>query len=153
MNIPVILTQDDPKLGKRGQVVKVSSGFAGNFLFPHGKALPATPGNLKKAQADKERADKAIAQEKALAQFAAQKIEQTPLVLKVLAGEEDKLYGAVTSLEIVKELAGLGITLDRKSIQLEEPLRRLGNYSVKVKLHPEIHTTLKIQVVKKKDNG
>jgi large subunit ribosomal protein L9 len=150
MNIEVVLTQDDEKLGKRGEVVKVSPGYAQNFLFPGGKAKLATPANLKSFEREKEKflKDKLDAKEKALE--LSQKLSKITLTMEVAVGEGDKLYGAVTSQELRQALLGKAICLEKRHIHLEEPIRKLGNYEVSVKLHPEVSALLKVLVTKKK---
>ena len=148
MDIQVVLTHDDPKLGRRGQVVKVSPGFAQNFLFPHKKAVPATPSNVKAFQNEKAQADKRESLEKAEAQVIAEKILALTLTLPVRTGDSDKLYGAVTSHEIQGRLASHGISLEKKDIHLAEPIKKLGSYEVLVKTHRDISAKLKLKVVK-----
>lgn len=148
MDIQVVLTNDDPKLGRRGQVVKVSPGFAQNFLFPHKKAVPATPANIKAYENEKAQADKREQLEKAEAQAIADKILALTLTLPVRTGDSDKLYGAVTSHEIHDRLASQGISLDKKNIHLSEPIKKLGTYEVLVKTHRDISAKLKLKVVK-----
>ena len=150
MDIEVVLTETDPKLGRRGQVVKVSSGYAQNFLIPHQKAMLATPANLKNFEAEKAQRLKQLAQAKAQAVALAKKISSVSLTLEVLVGESEKLFGAVTAQDIQQGLLGQGITIDKKDIQLEEPIKMLGAYTVPVKLHSEIHAQIKLWVVKKK---
>jgi len=150
VSVEVVLTQDDPKLGKRGDVLKVSSGYANNFLIPNYKAQLATPAVLKKMEALKTR--QAEAGEEALAQAKkeASRLESITLEIPRMTGEADKLYGAVTTQDIQVALAGLEIHLDRKHVYLEEPIRHLGSYEVLIKLHPEVKAKLKLLVVKKK---
>ena len=150
MDIQVVLTETDPKLGKRGEIVKVSSGFANNFLIPNKKAILATPANLKSFEAEKEREVKSNAQKLAAAQELAQKITKVSLTVEVAAGEGDKLYGAVTNQDIQRALESQGAAVDKKEIHLEEPIRKLGAYQVPLKLHPEVSVTVKLWVVKKK---
>ncbi|MBI3252555.1 MAG: 50S ribosomal protein L9 [Candidatus Omnitrophica bacterium] len=147
----VILTQDDPKLGRRGELIKVADGHARNYLVPRGKAVPATPSNLKRFNEEKSRRQKREAAEIAEARAVAEKLEKNPLSVEVLAGEGDKLFGAVTTQEIAQQLAAQGIKIDKKSIQLEEPIRKLGMHTVSVKLYPEVSAVLKLSVVKKKN--
>ncbi len=150
MNIEVVLLQDDAKLGKRGDVVKVSTGFAQNFLFPHQKAVAATPGNLKSFVQERERREKESAERLARAREIAQKLNDMSLTMEVSAGDGDKLYGAVNSQDIVEKLLSKNIRIERKDIHLEEPMRKLGDYQVPVKLHPQVSAKLKVTVVKKK---
>ena len=149
MDIQVVLTENDPKLGKRGQVVKVSAGFAQNFLFPHNKAKLATPANLRSFEQEKARTAKEEAERLAQAREQASRLTSARLRLEVPAGEGDKLFGSVTSQDIVEALAKQGIVLDRKKLHLEEPIKRLGNYHIPVKLHPEAIADLQLDVVKK----
>ena len=149
MDIEVVLTQDDSKLGKRGQVVKVSSGYATNFLFPHNKAKQATPANLKLFEAEKARLEKNSAERLAVANEVKAKLEKLSLVLEVLTGEGEKLYGAVTTQDVLQALQGKAMSIDKKDIYLAEPIRKLGNYEIVVKPHPTVSAKLKISVVKK----
>ena len=149
MDIQVVLTENDPKLGKRGQVVKVSSGFAQNFLIPHNKAKLATPANLKSFEQEKARTAKEEAERLAQAKEQAARLSSVQLRLEVSVGEGDKLFGSVTSQDIVDALSNQGIALDRKKLHLEEPIKRLGGYHLPVKLHPEVSADLKLEVVKK----
>ncbi len=151
MGIEVVLTESDPKLGQRGEVVKVSAGYAHNFLIPHKKAKLATPANLKSFEEEKAHYAKVAAQGKAHAEELAAKITALSLTLEVLVGEAEKLFGAVTAQDIQQGLLSHGIALDKKEIHLEEPIKKLGAYTVPVKLHPEIQAKLKLSVVKKKN--
>ena len=150
MNIEVVLTENDPKLGRRGEVIKVSSGYAQNFLIPHQKAKLATPSNLKSFNEEKARRARSDAETKAHAEEIAKKIEAISLTVEMLAGEGDKLFGAVTAQDIQETLLSQGIAVDKKGVHLEEPIKKLGAYTVTVKLHPEIQALLKLWVVKKK---
>ena len=150
MNIEVVLTENDPKLGKRGQVVKVSSGYAQNFLFPHKKAKPATPANLKGFEEQKAREAKEEAAAIQKARTLAEKISSASVTVEVLTGDGEKLYGAVTTQDIVETLSKQGIVLEKKDIHLEEPIKKLGAFQIPVKLHREVTVALKLWVVKKK---
>ena len=149
MDIEVVLTETDPKLGKRGEVVKVSSGYAENFLFPHHKAQPATLANLRAFEQEKARHLKEEAESLAKAKALAEKLGTANVRLEVQAGEGDKLFGAVTSADIVEALARQGIAVDRKKLHWGEPIKKLGTYEIPLKLHPEVHSALKIEIVKK----
>ena len=151
MDIEVVLTEADPKLGPRGQVIKVSAGYAHNFLIPHNKAKLATSANLKNFEDEKARRFKEQAQKKAHADELAVKISGSSLTIEVLVGEADKLFGAVTAQDIQQGLLSQGIAVEKKDIHLEEPLRKLGAYTVPVKLHPEVQAGLKLWVVRKKN--
>ncbi len=149
MDIQVVLTENDPKLGKRGQVIKVSSGYAQNYLFPHKKAQPATPAALKQYEAEKTKQLKGEAERLSQARAAAERLKAAPLRLELAAGEGEKLFGAVTAQHILDTLQAQGIRLDRKSIHLEEPIKKLGIHEVACRLHPEVSVTLRLEVVKK----
>ena len=151
MNIEVVLTENDPKLGKRGQVIKVSSGYAQNFLFPHKKAKPATAANLKSFEEQKARQTKEEAAVLEKAREQAAKITAASITIEVLTGEGEKLYGAVTAQDIAEALARQGIVLEKKDIHLEEPIKKLGAYQIPVKLHRDAPATLKLWVVGKKN--
>ena len=149
MDIEVVLTETDPKLGKRGQVIKVSPGYAQNFLFPNHKAMPATAANLKEFEREKARHTKEEAEHLAQAREQALRIASLSLRLEVSTGDGEKLFGSVTSQDIAEALAAQGVSLERKKIHLEEPLKKLGRYEVSIKLHPEVSAALKLALVKK----
>ena len=149
MDIQVILTENDPKLGKKGQVVKVSSGYAQNYLFPNHKALPATASNLKTAEQEKSRVAKHEAESLGEAKALGERIRSAELKLEVMAGDGDKLFGAVTAQDLSDALANAGIPCDRKKIHLQEPIKKLGLHEVEVKLHPSVSVKLRAQVVRK----
>ncbi len=144
----VILLGDVEKLGPFGEIVKVSDGYARNYLLPKGLALKATAQNKK--QLEVERKKKRVHAEKErehLTEFA-QLLGRTPCTVKKQVGENDKLFGSVTSIDIAKSLKTEGIELDKKLIMLKEPIKALGIYDVPVKLHPEIEAIVKVWVVK-----
>ena len=149
MDIQVVLTENDPKLGKRGQVVKVSPGYAQNFLFPHNKAKLATAANLRSFEQEKARTAKEEAERTAQAKEQAARLSAVSLRLPVSVGEGDRLFGSVTSQDIVEALSREGIALDRKKLHLEEPIKRLGDYQVPVKLYPEVSALIRVSVVKR----
>ena len=149
MDVQVVLTENDPKLGKRGQVVKVSAGYAQNYLFPHNKAQLATPAALKQFEAEKARHSKEEAEKLSQARAAAERFKSTPVKLELAAGEGDKLFGAVTAQHIVDALASQGLTLERKMVHLQEPIKKLGVHEVECRIHPEVNFRLKVEVSKK----
>jgi large subunit ribosomal protein L9 len=149
VNIEVVLLDNDPKLGKRGEIIKVSTGYAQNYLFPNKKAVPATPENLKNFQAQKAKDARLQAERLAVAREAASKIEKADVTIPMLTGEGDKLYGAVTSQDIQAALRAEGILIERKDIHLDEPIRKLGTHPVTLRLHPDVTASLKVTVVKK----
>jgi len=146
----VILTKDSGKLGKTGQVIKVKDGFARNFLIPNGLALPLTSQNMKKLEQEKQA--KAMQLEKARKEFEGlkAKLESLSLTMPVLTKEEeDKIFGSVSGQEIAHALSEEGLTIDKNSIILDEPIKSLGIYEVPIKLGPEITAKLKVWIVKK----
>ena len=150
MDIQVILTADDPKLGKRGEVIKVSPGFARNFLLPQKKAILATPAGLKAVEEEKARKTKQQADRLEWARQMAKRISATVVPIEMMAGEGDKLFGAVTNQTIQEALAKKGIDIDKKEIHIDEPIKKLGEYQVPVKLHHEVSVNLRLSIVKKK---
>lgn len=132
--------------GKKGQVKEVSDGYAANFLLPRGIARPATEGNMKTLENQNAAEEKRKQEEKEEAQVLGKKLEETTIQLKAKAGEGGRLFGAITSKQIAEAVAKTGIKLDKRKIELEEPIRTLGVTQMTVKLHPEVKATLKVQV-------
>ncbi len=144
----VILIKDIPSLGKTGDVVKVATGYARNYLLPKSFALTATPENLRMLGTIKKRDEKVKEKEKLTAQALKEKIEAISITMKKHAGEEDKLFGSVTSHEIVDTLLEMGIEVDKKKVAIEEHIKRLGDYTVPIKLASDIVAHLKLSVIK-----
>ncbi|MBI5049166.1 MAG: 50S ribosomal protein L9 [Deltaproteobacteria bacterium] len=144
----IILKKDAPSLGKLGNVVKVADGYARNYLIPHGIGLEATPKNLKLLEKEMKLWQKKAEKQREEAQQLAQEIEKLSLSFARKSGEEDKIFGSVTSLDIEEKIKESGIQIDRKKIHLEEPIKALGIFTVPVKLHPEVTASLKVCVVK-----
>jgi large subunit ribosomal protein L9 len=119
----VILREDIDKLGKIGDLVKVKDGFGRNFLIPKKKAIEATPKNVK-----------------------ADNIKALSLTIKAKVGEEGKLFGSVTTMDIAEAAASQGVKIDKRKIVLEEPIKRVGEYTVPVKLHADVSADLKVVV-------
>lgn len=144
----IILRQDYKELGKTGEVVKVKPGFARNFLIPRGIAYLATDASKRRLENDLQQQTWRLAKDKKLAEELAKKLENVSCTITVQVGEEDKLFGSVTSQNIAESLAAQGYELDKRKILLEEPIKSLGIYSVPVKLHTEVDATVKVWVVK-----
>jgi len=144
----VVLKENVQKIGKIGDVVEVTAGYARNFLIPQGKALEATKDNLKKLDEYKLVMAKKQEQEKQTALELAKKLEQVSCTI-VMQAHEEQLYGAVTNADIAKALQQEGITIDKKDVLLEEPIKALGVYQILVKLHPEVKQQVKVWVVQK----
>ncbi|NIR50380.1 50S ribosomal protein L9 [candidate division KSB1 bacterium] len=144
----VILKQDVSNVGQSGDIVEVKDGYARNFLIPRQVALQATPKNLKVYEQEKQRHQIKLTKEKRSAEQLAEKLDQVSLTAPVAVGEEDKVFGAVTSQNIADLLNNKGFDIDRKKIVLEEPLKALGVYEVPIKLHSEVEAKVKVWVVK-----
>ena len=143
----VVLLEDVKALGKKGELVEVSDGYARNFILPKKKGIEATAKNLNDLKLQKQHQDKLAAEQLAEAKALAEKIDAAMVVMKVKTGEGGKVFGSVSTKEIAqaaKEQCGLG--LDKKKIQLPEPIKALGVYEVSVKLHPKVTGKLKVKV-------
>jgi large subunit ribosomal protein L9 len=145
----VILIEDVQKLGSMGDVIQVKDGFARNYLFPKNLAKPATASNMKIIEEIKKKNAQALVREKKEAEQLKERLSLMSCTLAVEAGEDDKLFGSVTSQDIAHAFEEEGISLDKRKIMLEEPIKRLGVYHVPVKLHPEVIGEVKVWVVKK----
>jgi len=144
----VILLDSIHKLGNRGEMVKVKPGYARNYLFPRKLALPATEANRRVFRENERMLVRRDAQEMEAARAAAARLAGAAVSITVQVGEEDKMYGSVTTLDIFRELQEKGYELDRRQIQLEEPIKQLGEYTVNVRLHREIMAPVRVSVVK-----
>jgi len=143
----LILTDEVKGLGHRGEVVSVALGYARNFLLPKALALPATEGNMKRLEQEKRRYDVRMSKERDSASEIAKAVEGIKLVLKKKAGEHDALYGSVTSAELAEALAAKGVKVDKRRIDLEEPIKRVGIHTVHVKLHRDVTVALTVEVL------
>ncbi len=144
----VILIQDVEKLGNRGKVVEVKEGYARNFLIPKKLALIATSSNIKLYEAEKVRFEKLEKQKIEETKTLTGKIEGLTLSIIRKCGEEDKLFGSVTSADIQAALEEQGVVIDKRDINLEEPLKNLGVYNVPFKIHKGVSANIKVCVVK-----
>ncbi|MNH87101.1 50S ribosomal protein L9 [compost metagenome] len=142
----VIFLQDVKGQGKKGQVKEVSEGYAQNFLLPKGLVKLATQGNVKTLENQSAAELKRKQQEKEEAIELGKKLEEMTVGLKAKSGEGGRLFGAITSKQIAEAMQGLGVKIDKRKIELNDPIRTLGVTQVTVKLHPEVKTTLKVQV-------
>jgi large subunit ribosomal protein L9 len=146
--VKVILLDDVPKLGRRGEVRDVADGYARNFLIPKKLALGATAGNLKNLDHIRRQHDAKAARVKTDADSLRARVEGLVYEEKRQASDEGKLFGSVTSQDIAEFLAGQGVSIERRRILLEEPLRTLGEHMVPIRLHPEITAQLRVTVVR-----
>ena len=144
----LILRDDVDKLGRRGDVVKVAEGYARNYLLPRGLGMAVTATN--KAMIEKERKahEARLAKEKAEFESLAQRIASLRFIAPRKVGENEVLYGSVTGADIAEFLKAKGIEIDKRKVQLEEPIKKLGEHEVGIKLHPEVVATLKLLVTK-----
>jgi len=145
----VILREDVPDVGRAGQTVEVKAGFGRNFLVPRNLAIPATRANLKaigeigKQTAIRDR------KKRRTADILKTRIEKLELSTEVLVGEEDRLYGSITSQDIVNMLKEHGVTVEKRTVRLEEPIKALGVYTVPIRIDKEVTANCKVWVVKK----
>lgn len=142
----IILLEDVDKLGVRGQLIKVADGYGRNFLLPKKLAVAATPQNRKWVDQQRVRFLKQTAKEKSEAEELAKLLEGVSVVVTRKAGEHGTLFGSVTVLDVADGLAAQGYKIDRRKIQLDQPLKVLGEYDVPVRLHREVTTLLKVKV-------
>ena len=144
----IILRQAVESLGHPGDVVTVKNGYARNFLLPRGMAFEATPGNLKRIAAERSRLEAAENERRDAASTLAKRLEEVQLTFSARVGEEGKLFGSVTSSDIAEQLASHGFTVEKRMIDLHEPIRTLGVYKVPIKLHADVKPEIKVWVIK-----
>ena len=143
----VILREDVDKLGKIGDLVKVKDGYARNFLVPSKKAIEATPKNVKSMEHAKKMVSDRIRTLKKTASADADRIKSLAITIKAKVGEEGKLFGSVTTMDIADAMQAQGVAIDKRKIMLEEPIKRTGDYTVPVKLHTDVVADLKVSVI------
>ena len=143
----VVLREDVDKLGDRGQVVNVAAGYARNYLFPKSLAFEATTGNMRQIELRKKIWVVREAREADDANKLAARIAEIKLVIAKKVGEHDTLYGSVTSQEIADLLKAKGVEVDRRKIQLQEPIRSIGTFSIPIKIHRQVVATVSLEVV------
>ena len=144
----IILREDVQHLGKAGEVVKVKDGYARNFLLPKGLAYPATDANKKKITYEAQRLAKQREAERTAAESEAGRLAAVELTFPVKVGEEDRLYGSVTASDIQRRLEEQGIHVDKRKIELPEPLRSLGDFRVGIRIHPDVRPEIVVHVVR-----
>ena len=143
----LILREDIPHLGQRGDVVRVSDGYGRNYLLPRKLAMPVTAGNHKVAEQEKAAAVRREVHEKSEAEQLAGMLSNATVSVARKAGETGTLFGSVTSMDVAEALAKLGFQLDRRTILLENPIKQLGEYQIPVRLHREVTASVTVQVV------
>ena len=143
----VILREDIDTLGKIGDVIKVADGYARNYLVPMKKAIEATPKNVHAMDHAKKMVSDRLRKLKKEATVEADKMKAVSVLIKVKVGEEGKLFGAVTSKDIAEAVQAQGVEIDKRKIVLDEPIKRVGDYTVTVKLHTDITADIKVSVI------
>jgi len=143
----IILREDVSNLGNAGDVVEVRNGYGRNFLIPKGKAVLATAGNVRQIEHEKRVALAAQAKRKGAATEVAKRLAEVTITIARKVGEQDKLFGSVSTIDIMEKLEPLNLGIERRQIHLEEPIKTLGTFEVPVKLHSEVTAPLKVEVV------
>lgn len=147
MAVELLLIQDVAGLGKEGDVVRVADGYARNYLLPKRLAAPVTEATRRQIEARRRQREEQRRRELEEAQNLARRLAEMSVTLTLKAGEGEKLFGAVTSSHIAEALKAQGIEIDHRRIELPDPIRELGVFSVPIRLHPEVLATLKVWVV------
>ena len=142
----VILREHVDHLGNRGEVVKVADGYARNYLLPRKLALLATEGNKKQIEHERAKFEAKEADERKAGEVVAERIGRAEIVLRRKVGETEVLYGSVTTVDIAEALAAKGFEIDRRKLQLAEPIKKLGDFNIAVKLHRDVVATVKVTV-------
>jgi large subunit ribosomal protein L9 len=143
----VILREDVEKLGKAGDVVKVADGFGRNYLIPRQLAVPADVRNLKALEHDRRVIEARAKKSRKSAESLATRLASVSLTIPAKAGEEGKLFGAITSRDIADAMEKAGVPVDRKNVLLQDPIKQLGDYKVKIKAGTDLHPEISVSVV------
>ncbi len=143
----VILREHVEHLGRRGEIVKVADGYARNYLLPRKLALLATEGNKKQIERERAKLEAREAEEKGVAEAIADRMANLEVVIARKVGETEALYGSVTTADVAEALAAKGFDIDRRKIQLAEPIKKLGDFDLPIKLQREVIATVKVRVV------
>ena len=149
----VILREHVDNLGRRGEIVKVADGYARNYLLPRKLALVATDGNKKQIERERVKFDVKEADEQNAAQAIADRMANVEVVVARKVGETEALYGSVTTADITEVLAAKGFEIDRRKLQLVDPIKKLGDYDVVLKLHRDVTAHVKVKVVAEGSQG
>ena len=143
----VILREHVDNVGRRGEIVKVADGYARNYLLPRKLALLATDGNKKQIERERAKFDAQEAEEQKVAGAVAERLGSVQIEISRKVGETEALYGSVTTSDIAAALGTKGFDVDRRKIQLQEPIKKLGEYDIPVKLHRDVTTKIKVRVI------
>jgi large subunit ribosomal protein L9 len=144
----VILRQAIENLGNPGDVVTVKPGYARNFLLPRGLAYEATPGNLKRIAAERQRLEAAESNRRDAARELAKRIEEVSLTFSARVGDEGKLFGSITATDVAHQLEAQGVQVEKRQIDLHEPIKTLGVFRVPIRLHADVRPEVKVWVIK-----
>lgn len=143
----LILRRDVPDLGQAGEVVKVKAGYASNFLIPQGLAVRANARNKASLEHERRAIEATIVRERRSAEESAKRLQNLSVTITRLVGEDDKIFGSVTTKDIAEALESEGVAIDRRAIKLDAPLKALGVYDVNIKLHRDVSVVVKVWVV------
>ncbi len=143
----IILKSDVKSLGQTGEVISVKDGYARNFLIPKGLAVEANTKNIKALEHEKQKIQETAKKIISSAENLSSKLSDMTLIIKAKAGEEEKLFGSITAMDISEALKDHGIDIDKKRIQLEEPIKRLGEYLINMKIYQNVSAKLKVNVI------
>jgi large subunit ribosomal protein L9 len=149
----VILREHVDNLGRRGEIVKVADGYARNYLLPRKLALLATEGNKKQIERERAKFDAKESDEQRAAEAIAERMANVEVVIARKVGETEAMYGSVTAADIAEALAAKGFELDRRKLQLADPLKKLGQFDIPVKLHRDVTATVRVKVVAEGSGG
>jgi large subunit ribosomal protein L9 len=147
----VILREHVDNLGRRGEVVKVADGYARNYLLPRKLALLVTEGNKKQIERERARFEAKEAEEQKVAGALAERLSHVEIEIARKVGETEALYGSVTTSDVAEALTAKGFDVDRRKLQLQEPIKKLGEYVIPVKLHRDVTTSIKVRVIAEGD--
>ena len=147
----VILREDVPHLGEVGDLVTVKAGFARNYLLPRGLAVQANERQMRRVEHEKRIIEKRVAQERVGAEAEKAKLDALTLTIEKAAGENDKLFGSVTTMELEALLRHEGVTIDRRRLKLDDAIKAIGSYNVGVRLHRDVTATFKVNVVRREE--
>jgi large subunit ribosomal protein L9 len=143
----IILVEEMPNLGEVGDIVSVKSGYARNFLFPRGIAIPANERQKRRVAHDRQQLEARVSKLREAASSEADKLSKVSLTIEKAAGENGKLFGSVTSMEVEAMLRAQGFEIDRRRIVLGEPIKALGESTIEIKLHRDVRANIKVSVV------
>lgn len=147
----IILKQDIEKLGRKGDIVNVAAGYGRNYLIPRKLAMEVTPSNMKMIEIERQALKKKVEKERLSHQETIRKLNERTIVFTRKAGEKDMIFGSVSASDIKDALDGLGYNIERKKIILDEPIKRLGNYTIPIKVYHDDKAELKIEVRKEEE--